>query len=73
MEKGSGHIMIATSLSMLITLTTNCIFELLKANHSIVQHITNHMHYFILTETDSFQYRTSKYFSNFNSYRLYNP
>jgi hypothetical protein len=39
MEKGSEHIMIATSLSMLITLRTNCIFELLKANHSFpLQH-----------------------------------
>ncbi len=26
------------------------------------------MHFFILTETDSFQYRPSKYFSNINSY-----
>ncbi len=60
--KSDWHIMIVTTLSMLITVTTNCILDQMRANHSIVQQITDRMHASALTMSCYFQDRHSKLF-----------
>jgi len=54
--------MIAITSSLLITLTTICIFEPLKANHSLVQYITNQMQISILITSCPYQDGLSEYF-----------
>ncbi len=60
--KSHWNIMIAITSSLLITLTTICIFEPLTANHSLVQYITNQMHISMLNRSCSYQDGLSEYF-----------